>query len=306
MLECINLSFSYGQAKRLNDVSFNFGPGIFGLFGQNGSGKSTLLKVLRGSLPAQPGALAMNGRDILDGKGYVKSQVRKNFGILFQETSSDEKITVYDNLFYASLLMGLDKKKTRSKIEEVLTLSGLSHRSKDQVKKLSGGMRRRLELYRTFLHEPNVVLLDEPTCGLDVEEQQKFHKFLVDYQKKHQALIIMASHSPEELLITDRVLFLAHGKVVADGAPKDLLLSLDYLRLSLKLGDNSRFVPENFSMFDIDHDKKNAQVQGKIYSQHLKTLLEDQALLNNFAGFSIDKPSLADVYANALKGDLHG
>lgn len=292
MLEC-NVSFSYGSKKRLN-VDFNLSSGIIGLFGQNGSGKSTLLKILGGSLPAS-GAIKIDGHNAIGSDGFLKASVRKDLGILFQETSSDDKISAFDNLFYASLLMGFDKNEAKNQASETLKLSGLEERAYEPVKKLSGGMRRRLELYRTFLHNPKIVLLDEPTAGLDVKETSRFGEFLKAYQEKTDALVIIASHSPEELLMCTRVLFLAEGVLLADDSPEKLLGALDYLCLSLKLKGE---IAPALKLTDMAHDKKNGLLTGKISAQKLDALLTDQAFFKNdlVKGFTVDMPTLADAY----------
>lgn len=303
MLECC-LEFSYGQKKCL-DISFRFMKGIYGLFGRNGSGKTTLLRILGGSLPVKKGSVKISGLNALGPDGYVRADVKKNFGILFQETSSDEKLSLKDNLFYSALLMGVDKSKINSLIKETLDRAGLSLRASEPVKKLSGGMRRRLELYRTFMHEPKILLLDEPTTGLDVKEISRFSSFLREYQQRTDALVIISSHNPEELLVCERVLFLAEGALLADSSPETLLKSLDFLRLSVKLsGENYDFDPQAFELFDIYHDKKNALLEGKIYSKNLNSLVQDSRFLSNLKGFVVDKPNLADAYENLMKAAL--
>jgi ABC-2 type transport system ATP-binding protein len=296
MLECKNLEFSYGPVKRLKNISFDLTPGIFGLFGQNGSGKSTLLKILGGSLPAQKGHIKIHGQNALGPDSYVQAHLRKNFGILFQENSSDEKISVRHNLFYASLLMGVNKNKINSLIDDVLILSGLKDRAHDPVKKLSGGMRRKLELYRTFIHRPKILLLDEPTAGLDVEETEKFQRFLCDYQEKNQSLVIISSHNPRDFISTKRILLISSGIILADSSLDKLLSNLNYLQLTFRL-HNDIFNHKDLAMFDVAHDKKNALLTAKITPEKLAVLLQDKNLFsNNFMGFQVDKPNLADAY----------
>lgn len=304
MLSCRDLGFHYGETLRLKNINIDFDK-IIGLFGQNGSGKSTLLKILGGSLPVKNGQITYLGQSILGKNGFINEEFRKNLGILFQETSSDEKISAHDNLFYACLLLGIKKSAVSSVIEETLNLSGLTERAFEPVKKLSGGMRRRLELYRTFMHEPKVLLLDEPTSGLDVAEAKRFFEFLKAYQKKHDALVIISSHSPEELLICERVLLLHQGEIIADDSPKSLLNGLDYLRLSFKLEQGLDFDPNGLEVFDWSHDKKAGILSGKILAANLSSFLTGQGL-KNLKGFTVDKPNLADAYQSMLTpGDDH-
>lgn len=309
MLECSGLDFFYGQKKRLDGISFSFGQGIFGLFGRNGSGKSTLLKILGGSLPAQHGLIKFHGQNALGPRRYIIDSFRKNFGILFQETSSDEKLSAQDNLFYSAILMGIDKAKAVLTTKRMLDQIGLSEWADKPVKKLSGGMRRRLELYRTFLHEPRVLLLDEPTSGLDVSEACRFFRFLKEYQEKNSALVLISSHSPEELSICERVLFMAEGSILADGSPKSLQSREDYLCLTLKLkGEAMDIDPASLNLFDAFYDEKSAILKGKIKAHDLSSLLSERSFFMGplFEGFRVDKPNLADAYASLLKSFVHG
>lgn len=298
MLECTGLDFYYGAAHRLKDVSFSAEPGaLIGLFGRNGAGKTTLLKMLGGTLPIRSGQFRLFGKPAVDDQGYLRTDLRRDFAVLFQGTSSDEKLSAYYNLAYGARLMGVPSAKIDEVVRRTLTFADLADRAHEPIKKYSGGMRRRLELYRSFMHSPRVVLLDEPTAGLDVLESQKFFSFLKDYQKRNQAVVIMSTHRPEEAINSDRVIMMTDGVILADRSPNDLILELNYLCCSLALEEN--FDPRGLfsSIFDVVLDNREGMMRAKLPISELDAFLKSPCLRDQkIKAFAIEKPTIADAY----------
>jgi ABC-2 type transport system ATP-binding protein len=303
MLECINLDFFYGSSQRLKRVSFKANsPSLIGLFGDNGSGKTTLLKILGGALPLSIGDVRMFNQGALNKEGYIRKELRHVIGFLFQTTSSDEKLSAFSNLFYSAQLMGINTANIEELVKKTLYLANLLDRAHEPLKKLSVGMRRRLELYRTFIHDPKIVLLDEPTAGLDVFESKRFFSFLKDYQKCTNALIIMSTHHPEDLLNLERVLLMKNGGIIADQSPHALISGLHYIRCSFSLNDKSVLKDFSKELFDIENDETNDVIRAKFSSNKLDGFLQDPILRNNSIKlFSMEKPNIADAYKDLCR-----
>lgn len=304
MLDCQRLDFSYGAVKRLHDVSFCSLRGqLTALFGHNGSGKSTLLKMLGASLPILTGHVRFDQQSIIDADGYISTEFRPKIGVLFQSTSSDEKLSCFDNLLYAAKLLGISSANRLEKVHLALEQAGLADRAHEPVKKLSLGLRRRLELYRTFMHNPQLVLLDEPTASLDVLESAKFFAFLKSYQQKNNAVILISSHRAEEILHCDQVLMMKNGRISATGSPQNMLNHLNYFCCTFLLDHKADLISfKGLNLFDQFHDEVNGVIKAKCASDAVDTLLNSFILRNgSLKGFFIEKPSLADVYDNILR-----
>ena len=155
MLDCHTIKFSYQEIAIFKGLQFSLQKtGLVGILGHNGSGKSTLLKILSGLLPCQEGSIHLDGENILDAQRRLKKSTRSITGVLLQESSSDEKLSVLDNLIFFARLMNVEKKFLHDRVQKNLRDANLLDEAFIILKKLSGGTRRRCELYRTFLHKP--------------------------------------------------------------------------------------------------------------------------------------------------------
>ncbi len=270
------MSFKYGDILALSDLSLTLSQsGLIGLIGHNGSGKTTLLKILGASLPCQTGNLFMFGDAALNQRRMLKPSLRKFVGVLFQETSSDDKISLCANLDFYGRLMGVSELK--SAIELVLERANLVSHANDQVKKLSGGMRRRFELYRAFMHKPKFLILDEPTAGLDFAESVKFLAFARDYVIKNQALILFSSHRATDFESCDVLLMMHKGKIIAQDSPENLLTKSLLWRCH------------------IVYDK--GEINNFYSREQLNNLLSSGDLAHDSVrSFSVNGPNLADIY----------
>lgn len=304
MLLCTDLAFSYGAVMRLFPTSFTAMPGsLFGVFGTNGSGKTTLLNMLAGVLPIMHGDVRLDGESLVGPRRYLKLGVRKKMGVLLQGASCDEKLSAFDNLIFFGRLMGLARKVAHMRAHEALLCATLGDRAHDLVKTFSVGMRRRLELYRTFMHEPRLVLLDEPTAGLDVFESVRFLSFLRDYQKRLNAIVVMVSHKPEELASAQQVLMMRDGAQLFCAEPQGLLDKIDYLRCRFAV---MGAVPDlhEMGLFDYSFDEQTSVMKGKIRACDVRALHVSPLFSSGkLSSFTLEKPSLADVYFDLGKGD---
>ena len=218
-VEARSLFFRYGERAALNDVSFTISRGeIFGFLGPNGGGKSTLFRVLSTLVPIQSGAAAMLGYD-LAGDTIA---VRRKLGVVFQHPSLDGKLTVAENLLHHGHLYGMRGHTLRNKGSAALDRLGLSARANDLVETLSGGLRRRVELAKAVLHDPELLLLDEPSTGLDPVARRDFSNYLASLREHDGVTVVLTTHYLEEAERCDRIAILDGGRIVAMAPPGEL------------------------------------------------------------------------------------
>lgn len=219
-LNVSELSFSYGSHKALDSINMTVPPGRFvGLLGANGAGKSTLYSILTGLYSASGGSVVVNGHDIRQNTLAALAAM----GVVFQRTTLDMDLTVLQNLTYAASLHGLGKHECNERIERGITRHGLVGLEKRRVAALSGGQRRRVELARAWLHEPAILLLDEPTVGLDYQSRSSFIEHVKSLCSEQGVSVLCATHLMDEVCIDDAVYVLDKGKIVGHGEVSNLL-----------------------------------------------------------------------------------
>lgn len=203
----------------LDNLSLTVKEGeIFGLLGPNGSGKSTLFRVLTGLLKPTSGKTSMFGLNIFD----ELARTRTFIGVTFQHPSLDKKLTVMENLLHQGHLYGLRGKMLGGRIAELLGRLGIAERSGDLVEHLSGGLQRRVELAKGLLHQPRLLLLDEPSTGLDPGARREFGGYVKRLRDQHGLTVMLTTHILEEAEQCDRIAILDEGKLVALGSPVEL------------------------------------------------------------------------------------
>jgi ABC-2 type transport system ATP-binding protein len=206
---------------------------VFGLLGQNGAGKTTIIHMLATLLKPTSGTASINGYDIIN----EPAKVRASIGIVFQAPSSDDMLTGYENLKLHSMLYSVPRKIREKRILDVLELVGLTERKHDQVKKYSGGMRRRLEIARGILHKPKILFLDEPTLGLDPRSRESMWKYIQRLVQEEKITIILTTHYMEEAdILCDRIGIIDRGRIIALDTPsklKEIVGGGDIIKLRL-------------------------------------------------------------------------
>ena len=213
-IEASNLSFRYGDKPVLREVSFVLTSGRFhALLGPNGAGKSTLFGLLTRLLALQQGDILLGGQSL---KKQPAEAMRK-IGVVFQQNALDLDLTVRQNLQYHAALHGLSRKEARTRGDRELERFNLLDRANDAVRQLNGGHRRRVEIARALLHEPSLLLLDEPTVGLDVASRKALNEHVRTLCEEDGLTVLWATHLIEEVRADDRVLILHQGQLLADG-----------------------------------------------------------------------------------------
>ncbi len=218
MIRVQNLVKTFGSFTAVNDVSFDVAEGeIFAFLGPNGAGKTTTIKMLTTLLAPTSGAIQLDG---LDPRTH-QNEVRKRFGIVFQDPSLDGDLTAWENMEIHGVLYHVPHKQRRARSEELLKLFELWERRDDQVKKFSGGMKRRLEIARGFLHTPKILFLDEPTLGLDPQSRNQLWTHVKRVNESEKVTVFLTTHYMDEAdRVAHRIGVIDHGKLVAQGTPQ--------------------------------------------------------------------------------------
>jgi ABC-2 type transport system ATP-binding protein len=213
------LAKAFGQRKALDDVSFTVEPGeIFGLLGPNGAGKTTAFRLLSGLLPPDRGTFTLDG----DLATAASPGYRVRLGVVFQEASLDLKLSGRENLALGAALYGVPRAIAKQRIRDVLELMQLGPRADEPASRYSGGMRRRIEIARVLLHEPRLLLMDEPGRGVDPEALRRIWDQIEALCANRGLSVILTTHQPEEAERCHRIAILDQGRLVALGTPDEL------------------------------------------------------------------------------------
>lgn len=218
-VEITGLSHRYGARQALDGVSFAVARGeIMGLLGPNGGGKTTLFRILATLLTPSAGTARVFGADVV----RERDLVRWRLGVVFQSPSLDKKLTAEENLWHHGHLYGFSGRPLRERIREMLERVGLAERAGDIVETLSGGQRRRVELAKGLLHRPELLLLDEPSTGLDPGARRDLAEHLERLRQEEGVTVLLTTHIMEEAEGCDRLAILHAGRLCAEGAPDAL------------------------------------------------------------------------------------
>ena len=218
-----NVTHHYGDRRALNAVTIDIAAAeVFGLLGPNGGGKSTLLRLLSTLLPLQQGSISLAGHDV----AREPDAVRRAIGVTFQSPSLDIKLTVQENLKYQGHLYGLQGRALRDRMAQVMSQLKIQDRAGDIVQTLSGGLKRRVEIAKSLLHAPQVLLLDEPSTGLDPGARHDLWQFLTTLRSETGVTVLVTTHLMEEADRCDRLGLLDQGDLIALGTPDELRSSV--------------------------------------------------------------------------------
>jgi ABC-2 type transport system ATP-binding protein len=220
MIRVKNLVKKFGDVAAVNDISFDVAAGeIFAFLGPNGAGKTTTIKMLTTLMHPTSGAIEVDGLDPAEDH----NEVRKRFGIVFQDPSLDQDLTAMENMELHGVLYHVPRKVRRERAETLLKLFELWDRRDSPVKQFSGGMKRRLEIARGFLHTPKILFLDEPTLGLDPQSRNQLWTHVKNVNENEGTTVFLTTHYMDEAdRVAQRIAVIDHGRIVATGSPREL------------------------------------------------------------------------------------
>lgn len=289
-----NIVHRYENRTALNGVSFDVRPAeLFGLLGPNGSGKTTLFRILSTLMLPTAGRAVIHDYDVAKEPAHVRRQI----GVVFQAQSIDVKLTAYENLWHEGHLYGLHGSGLKSRIHEILSRVGLADRAKELVETFSGGMQRRIELAKGLLHHPSVLLLDEPTTGLDPGARRDLWQYLQTLRDEEHVSVLVTTHLMEEAERCDRLAIMNEGNLVALGTPAELkneiggdVILLEASRDASLLADRIR------SRFHVETTVLENQVRIEREGAHRFVTEVVEAFPGEIEAISISKPTLEDVF----------
>ena len=219
IIEIKNLDKSFKEVHAVNDLSFNVKRGeLFAFLGVNGAGKSTTISIMCGTLKKDNGSVVIDGYSA----DTDMKKITEEIGVVFQNSVLDGVLTVKDNLYSRASLYGITGKEAKAKIDELSELLDFENLMNRTLCKLSGGQRRRIDVARALLHDPKILILDEPTTGLDPQTRKILWQVVEDYRKSKGMTVFLTTHYMEEAADADYVVILDSGKISAEGTPLEL------------------------------------------------------------------------------------
>ena len=297
IIEINRLSKSFGEVKAVNDLSFGVREGeLFAFLGVNGAGKSTTINIMCGMLSKDGGTVTIGGNDIEKNADEIK----RGLGVVFQSSVLDAALSVYDNLVSRAALYGITGAAAKARIAELSALLGFGDFIKRPVGKLSGGQRRRIDIARALIHKPKILVLDEPTTGLDPQTRKTLWSVIADLRKTENMTVFLTTHYMEEAADADYIVILDSGKIAAEGTPLELKNSYteDYITL---YGASEEDVRTLGVKYELLRDAVKLSVPNTAKATEL--ILANPAL---FRDYEITKGKMDDVFLAVTGKKLGG
>lgn len=305
IIEVNNINKKFDDRIVLDNISFIVEEGdIFGLIGPNGAGKSTLINIMTGLLDANNGNITIGGFDVK--KNPIKA--KEFLGLVPQELALMETISAYDNLEFFGSLYGLKGRLLKERINYALNITGLTEKRKDKVKKFSGGMKRRLNLAAAIMHEPKILILDEPTVGIDPQSRNHIFEFIKGVNKEKNTTVIYTSHYMEEVeYLCNNIFIIDEGREIAYGAKKTVKSMIsNNNKVNLRVDNLNKDLLSNIKLIigvlncEASHDEINLLVEeDKFRLEPLLKILETNN--STIKSINVDEPNLEEVFL-ALTG----
>lgn len=280
IFEIKNLSYSYGKKEALNNLNLKMLPGVYGLLGPNGAGKSTLMKLICMQMKPAQGEILFNGENIQN----QKQRFLKKLGYMPQHSCLYPEFGVLEYLYYIGSLKGMEKVRIYESAKELLEKVRLTEQKNQKIKTLSGGMQQRLMFAQALLDQPEIVILDEPTAGLDPQKRIEMRNLISEQAKDR--VIIIATHVVSDVeLIADRILLLNHGKLLVEDSVLGLTERLYGKVYEIEVSCSVEELEKRYQVSSIYRKK------GKIYAKIIGNIQDELPFLGNLA-----EPDLEDVY----------
>ena len=298
------LTKSYGELKALNGVNISIKKGeFFGLLGPNGAGKTTTINILTGLVFKESGSTKVFGKDTIKDFRYTRSQI----GIAAQEFSVDWFFPIEKLLFFQAGYYGIKPKDAKHLVDSLLNRLGLSSKRNSRLRQLSGGMKRRFQIAKALVHDPEILILDEPTAGVDVELRRDLWKYLQDLHSRGKTILLTTHYIEEAELLCENVAIIDNGKILKMGAPKELTRELGEAGITVVLEDLNALNKKDLESYKYTSDENRLHFSIKDPDEELPKIIR---VLSN-AGLHIqkiesNKSSLEDVFLNLTGKGING
>jgi ABC-2 type transport system ATP-binding protein len=296
LIQVENLARRFGEFTAVNNISFQVNHReIFGFLGPNGAGKSTTIKMICTLLAPTMGKISVDGHDVI----HEADLVRSSIGIVFQDNTLDSGLTAQENLEFHCMMYHIPRPERPRRIKDVLALMELSEVKDRLVKTFSGGMRRRLEIARGLLHEPRLLILDEPTVGLDPQTRNYIWQYVRQLREQHDTTIFMTTHYMDEAENCDRIAIIERGEIIALDTPDGLrqIVSEDQVEIVVNDPDHARQVIESKYGLSAIVDGKTLLLRVKDANHFVPRLLSESASENlGVESLQVRRASLEDVF----------
>ena len=290
------LTKSYGELKALNGVNISIKKGeFFGLLGPNGAGKTTTINILTGLVFKESGSTKVFGKDTIKDFRYTRSKI----GIAAQEFSVDWFFPIEKLLFFQAGYYGIKPKDAKPLVDSLLNRLGLSSKRNSRLRQLSGGMKRRFQIAKALVHDPEILILDEPTAGVDVELRRDLWRYLQDLHSRGKTILLTTHYIEEAELLCENVAIIDNGKILKMGAPKELTRELGEAGITVVLENLNGLNKKDLENYKYTSDKNRLHFSVKDPDEELPKIIR---VLSN-AGLHIqkiesNKSSLEDVFLN--------
>ena len=299
ILQIEHLSKSYGDLKAVDDISLKVKKGsLFSFLGMNGAGKSTTINIICSILKKDSGKIYVNGYDLDKDVNKIKEEI----GIVFQNSVLDNDLTVYQNLKVRASFYAFSKKEEKEKINNIVNLLQLNDILDKPINKLSGGQKRRVDIARSMIHNPKLLILDEPTTGLDPKTRLMVWNLINEIRNKTGMNVFLTTHYMEEAEESTYIVIMNKGKIISEGTPLELKnkYTSDYIKAYL---DKNEQLEELLTKDKIQYSYFEENNFYKIYIKNSELSVE---LLNKYKDyikdFEILKGDMDDVFLNAING----
>ena len=295
-IEIKGLTKSYGNVHALNGVDIKINKGeFFGLLGPNGAGKTTTINILTGLVFRDKGSTEVFGKDTVNDYRFTRSKI----GIAAQEFSVDWFFPIEKLLFFQAGYYGIRKKDAKPTIDKLLARLGLEKKKDARLRQLSGGMKRRFQLAKALVHDPDIIILDEPTAGVDVELRRDLWQYLRDLHYKGKTILLTTHYIEEAELLCENVAIIDEGKILKEGPPRILTQELGTAGISINIGNTNQKLDPYFSeyTYTIEKNRLHFSVKDpdKALPKIIKKLSEADIHINSIDS---NRSSLEDVFLN--------
>ncbi len=298
-----NLAKSYNGTIALHDVSISIPRGQFyGLLGPNGAGKTTTINILTGLVNRDTGKTEVFGRDTIKEYRFTRSQI----GVAAQELSIDWFFSIEALLYIHAGYFGITRKKARTKIEELLVRLGLEQKRSSRLRQLSGGMKRRFQIAKALVHDPQIIILDEPTAGVDVELRHELWQYLRDLHKLGKTILLTTHYIEEAEMLCEKVAIIDKGRVIASDSPKNLTRQLGKAGITIACSGCKD------DLSSVLTDFKYTYQEGRIHFSVMDPESELPKIINILSKHGVhiqsvetEKSSLEDVFLHLTGKGIH-